>query len=142
MGKGSRLSPLPIQGHFHVFVGRFDDGRLSDVRQLTPEHVSDLPRYYYSKGDHEISQVWSRDGSGICSFSNRGTFKGRCFWRIKVSRARSREIHYERQRGRRVRTFLRTGRGMVYASYLGRLGISFGLMPVAAGSVSDFLWGF
>jgi TolB protein len=64
-GKRLAFVSTSFKGHFHIFVGRFEDGVLSDVRQLTPENVSSLPRYYYSKVDHEISPVWTRDGSEI-----------------------------------------------------------------------------
>src|SRR6266436_3620232 len=64
-GKRLVFVSTSYKGHFHIFVGQFNGGRLSEVQQLTPERVSDLPRYYYGKVDHEISPVWSRDGSEI-----------------------------------------------------------------------------
>src|SRR5262249_37302236 len=84
-GKRLAFVSTSYQGHLHIFVGRFDEGKLIDVQQLTPEHVSDLPRYYYSKVDHEISPVWSRDGSEILFISNRGHIHGTGgFWRMKA----------------------------------------------------------
>ena len=85
------------KGHFHIFVGRFAKGGLKDVQQLTSENVSSLPRYYYSQVDHEISPVWSRDGSEILFISNRGHIHGTGgFWRMKAQPgAEPHEIHYE-----------------------------------------------
>src|ERR1035438_9594101 len=47
-GKRVAFVSTSDKGHFHIFVARFADGLLSDVRQLTPENISPLPRYYYS----------------------------------------------------------------------------------------------
>ena len=84
-GKRLAFVSTSYKGHFHIFVANFADGSLSNVEQLTPEHVGDLPRYYYSKVDHEISPVWSRDGSEILFISNRGHIHGTGgFWRMKA----------------------------------------------------------
>lgn len=72
-------------GHFHIFISDFVNGSLTNTKQLTRENVSTLPRYYYSKVDHEISPVWSRDGQEILFISNRGRIHGTGgFWRIKA----------------------------------------------------------
>ncbi len=39
-GKRLAFVSTSYKGHFHIFVGRFEDGLLSNVRQLTPENVS------------------------------------------------------------------------------------------------------
>ena len=39
-GKRLAFVSTSYKGHFHIFIGRFDDGLLSDVQQLTPENVS------------------------------------------------------------------------------------------------------
>ena len=51
-GKRLAFVSTSYKGHFHIVVGRFENAKLSDLQQLTPEHVSALPRYYYSKVDH------------------------------------------------------------------------------------------
>ncbi len=114
------------KGHFHIFVGRFEDGILKDVRQLTPENVSSLPRYYYSQVDHEISPVWSRDGSEILFVSNRGHIHGTGgFWRMKVEPgAEAHEIHYEETNWKARPDFSPDGKRMVYASYMGQAPLS------------------
>src|SRR5271157_6659881 len=64
-GKRLAFVSTSYKGHSHIFVASFAGGSLSHIQQLTPEHVSALPRYYYSKVDHEISPVWSHDGAEI-----------------------------------------------------------------------------
>src|SRR5579863_8766237 len=72
-----------FKGHFHIFMGDFTAGQLSHIERLTGEHLSELPRYYYSAADHEISPVWSRDGKEILYISNRNHIYGTGgFWRM------------------------------------------------------------
>ena len=78
-GKRVAFVSTSFNGHFHIFVGEFHDGgphdgELTDVLQLTRENRSDLPRYYYSQVDHEISPAWSPDGSEILLSAIADTF--------------------------------------------------------------------
>ena len=132
-----------FKGHFHIFIGQVEDGRLSGVRQLTPEHVSDLPRYYYSKVDHEISPVWSRDGTEILFVSNRGHIHGTGgFWRIKTAPgSEAREIHYEETNWKTRPDFSPDGMRMVYASYLGRQWHQLWVMPAQGGDAFPISYG-
>jgi TolB protein len=109
-------------GHFHIFVAQFKEGVLGGVQQLTTEHISDLPRYYYSQVDHEISPVWTRDGSEILFVSNRGHIHGTGgFWRMKSEpNAAMHEIHYEETNWKARPDFSPDGTRIVYASYLGQ----------------------
>lgn len=131
------------KGHFHIFVGQFADGLLSGVYQLTPENVSALPRYYYSKVDHEISPVWSKDGSEILFVSNRGHIHGTGgFWKIKTEPgAEAREIHYEETNWRARPDFSPDGKRMVYASYLGQSWHQLWVMPAAGGDAFPISYG-
>jgi len=131
------------KGHFHIFVGRFEDGILKDVRQLTPENVSSLPRYYYSQVDHEISPVWSRDGSEILFVSNRGHIHGTGgFWRMKVEPgAEAHEIHYEETNWKARPDFSPDGKRMVYASYMGQAWHQLWVMPAAGGDAFPISYG-
>jgi TolB protein len=131
------------KGHFHIFVARFAEGLLSDVRQLTPENVSSLPRYYYSKVDHEISPVWSRDGTEILFISNRGHIHGTGgFWRIKAEPgAEAREIHYEETNWKARPDFSPDGKRMVYASYLGQAWHQLWVMPDGGGDAFPISYG-
>jgi TolB protein len=132
-----------FKGHFHIFTGRFEDGELSDVQQLTPENVSSLPRYYYSNVDHEISPVWSRDGSEIFFISNRGHIHGTGgFWRMKAQPgATAHEIHYEETTWKARPDFSPDGKRMVYASYLGQSWHQLWLMPEAGGDAFPISYG-
>ncbi|MFZ0477925.1 MAG: CehA/McbA family metallohydrolase [Terriglobales bacterium] len=144
---GQRLAfvSTSYKGHFHIFVGHFADGSLSAVQQLTPEHVSGLPRYYYSKADHEISPVWSRDGTEILFISNRGHIHGTGgFWRIKTdpgNRDEAREIHYEETNWKARPDFSPDGKRLVYASYLGQAWHQLWLMPAAGGDAFPISYG-
>ena len=142
-GKRLAFVSTSYKGHFHIFAGRFEDGELSDVQQLTPENVSPLPRYYYSKVDHEISPVWSRDGSEILFISNRGHIHGTGgFWRIKAEPgAEAHEIHYEETNWKARPDFSPDGKRMVYASYLGQSWHQLWVMPAAGGDAFPISYG-
>jgi len=132
-----------FKGHFHIFTGRFEDGELSDVQQLTPENVSSLPRYYYSNVDHEISPVWSLDGSEIFFISNRGHIHGTGgFWRMKAEPgATAHEIHYEETTWKARPDLSPDGKRIVYASYLGRSWHQLWVMPEAGGDAFPISYG-
>src|SRR5499427_1826531 len=142
---GSRIAfvSTSYKGHFHIFAGHFANGELADVQQLTPENVSSLPRYYYSQVDHEISPVWSRDGSEILFISNRGHIHGTGgFWRMKAQpSAEPREIHYEETTWKARPDFSPDGKRMVYASYLGQSWHQIWVMPATGGDAFPISYG-
>jgi len=146
-GKRLAFVSTSYNGHFHIFVGRFNEGLLSDVRQLTPENVSSLPRYYYSQVDHEISPAWTRDGSEILFVSNRGHIHGTGgFWRIKAepgaeAAVHYEEIHYEETNWKARPDFSPDGKRMVYASYLGQSWHQLWVMPAAGGDAFPISYG-
>ena len=142
-GKRLAFVSTSYKGHFHIFIGRFEDGLLSDVRQLTPENASSLPRYYYSQVDHEISPVWTRDGSEILFVSNRGHIHGTGgFWKVKAEPgAEAHEIHYEETNWKARPDFSPDGKRMVYASYLGQAWHQLWVMPAAGGDAFPISYG-
>ena len=142
-GKRLAFVSTSYKGHFHIFVGRFEDGLLTDIRQLTGENVSSLPRYYYSQADHEINPVWTRDGSEILFVSNRGHIYGTGgFWRIKAEPgAEAHEIHYEETNWKARPDFSPDGQRMVYASYLGQSWHQLWVMPAAGGDAFPISYG-
>ncbi len=142
-GKRLAFVSTSYKGHFHIFIGRFEDGLLSDVRQLTKENISLLPRYYYSRVDHEISPVWTRDGSEILFISNRGHIHGTGgFWKIKAEPgAEAREIHYEETNWKARPDFSPDGKRMVYASYMGQSWHQLWVMPAAGGDAFPISYG-
>jgi TolB protein len=146
-GKRLAFVSTSYKGHFHIFVGRFNGGLLSDVRQLTPENISSLPRYYYSQVDHEISPLWTRDGVEILFVSNRGHIHGTGgFWKIKAepdseADVHYQEIHYEETNWKARPDFSPDGKRMVYASYLGQAWHQLWLMPAAGGDAFPISYG-
>lgn len=130
-------------GHFHIFVGEFAQGELSNVQQLTPENLSSLPRYYYSQVDHEISPVWTRDGAEILFISNRGHIHGTGgFWRMKAQPgAKAHEIYYEETNWKARPEFSPDGKRVVYASYLGRSWHQLWVMAESGGDVFPISYG-
>jgi TolB protein len=142
-GKRLAFVSTSYKGHFHIFIGRFEDGLLTNVQQLTGENVSPLPRYYYSQVDHEISPVWTRDGSEILFISNRGHIHGTGgFWKIKAEPgSEAHEIHYEETNWKVRPDFSPDGKRMVYASYLGQSWHQLWVMPAAGGDAFPISYG-
>jgi len=142
-GKRLAFVSTSYKGHFHIFIGRFEDGLLGDVWQLTSENVSTLPRYYYSEVDHEISPAWAREGTEILFVSNRGHIHGTGgFWEIKAEPgAEAREIHYEETNWKARPDFSPEGKRMVYASYLGQAWHQLWVMPAGGGDAFPISYG-
>jgi TolB protein len=132
-----------FNGRFHIFVGQFSDGELKDVRRLTGENRSTLPRYYYSQYDHEISPAWSPDGKEILFVSNRGHIYGTGgFWRMKAEAgAEAREIHYEETAWKARPDFSPDGKRIVYASYLGQQWHQLWVLPSKGGDAFPLSYG-
>jgi len=120
---------------FHIFAGDFNNGELTNVKRLTGETRSTLPRYYYSQFDTEISPTWSPDGSEIIFISNRGHIYGSGgFWRMKAqAAAEPREIHYEETTWKARPDWSPDGKRLVYASYLGQAWHQLWLIPAQGG---------
>ena len=142
-GKRIAFVSTTYQKHFHIFVGQFINGELTDVKRLTGETRSDLPRYYYSEFDHEISPAWSPDGSDLIFVSNRGHIYGTGgFWRMKADPgAEAREIHYEETAWKARPEFSPDGKRIVYASYLGQQWHQLWVMPAAGGDPFPLSYG-
>lgn len=142
-GKRIAFVSTAFHGRFHIFIGQFADGELTDIQRLTGENKSALPRYYYSAFDHEISPAWSPDGSEIVFVSNRGHIYGTGgFWRMKAEPgAEAREIHYEETTWRARPDFSPDGTRLVYSSYLGQAWNQIWLMPSQGGDVFPISYG-
>jgi TolB protein len=128
---------------FHVFRADVNDGKLENVVRLTGETKSDLPRYYYSAFDTEISPVWTRDGKEILFVSNCGHIHGSGgFWRMRAEPgAEAREIHYEETNWKARPDFSPDGSRMVYSSYLGRQWHNLWVMPANGGDAFPISYG-
>ncbi len=142
---GSRIVFTSSQDHrrFHLFMADFRQGQLEDPVQLTHEHLSDLPRYYYSRYDHELSPLWSRDGRFILYISNRGHIHGTGgIWRMPAQAgAAGQEIHYEETNWRTRPDLSPDGKRLVYSSYLGRSWHNLWMMPAGGGDVFPLSFG-
>ena len=142
-GKRVAFVSTLYKGHFHIFVADFSGGELRNVQRLTGETPSNLPRYYYSQFDHEISPVWSRDGNEILFVSNRGHIYGTGgFWRMKAQpSAEAHEIHYEETAWKARPDFSPDGKRLVYASYLGQQWHQLWVMPSQGGDAFPLSYG-
>jgi hypothetical protein len=142
-GKHIAFVSTSYKGHFHIFVGQFSAGELKNVQRLTGETRTDLPRYYYSPFDHEISPAWSPDGSEILFVSNRGHVYGTGgFWRMKAEPgAEAHEIHYEETAWKARPDFSPDGKRILYASYLGQQWHQLWVMPAQGGDAFPLSYG-
>ena len=142
-GKRIAFVSTSYNGRFHIFVGDFSGGELTGVRRLTGESRSNLPRFYYSEFDHEISPTWSPDGADLIFVSNRGHIYGTGgFWRMKVEPgAEAREIHYEETAWKARPDFSPDGKRIVYASYLGGQWHQLWVMPSEGGDPFPLSYG-
>jgi TolB protein len=140
---------------FHVFTADIGaDGKLANVQRLTGEHRSELPRYYYSPFDHEISPVWTRDGRDIIYVSNRNHIYGTGgFWRtasrtasptaadVTAPGAGAQELHYEETNWKARPELSPDGSRMVFSSYLGRSWHNLWVMPATGGDAFPIGYG-
>ena len=128
---------------FHIFRADVNEGKLENAVRLTGETKSELPRYYYSPFDTEISPVWTRDSKEILFVSNRGHIHGTGgFWRMRAEPgAEARELHYEETNWRARPDFSPDGSRMVYSSYLGRQWHNLWVMPANGGDAFPISYG-
>jgi TolB protein len=142
-GKRLAFVSTSYNGRFHIFVGDFNGGELTGVRRVTGESRSNLPRFYYSEFDHEISPAWSADGEDLIFVSNRGHIYGTGgFWRTKAEPgAQPREIHYEETAWKARPDFSPDGKRIVYASYLGGQWHQLWVMPSDGGDAFPVSYG-
>jgi Tol biopolymer transport system component len=142
-GKRLAFVSTSYHGHFHIFIGDFKEGELTGTRRVTGESRSNLPRFYYSEFDHEISPAWSPDGQDLIFVSNRGHIYGTGgLWRMKAEPgAESREIHYEETAWKARPDFSPDGKRIVYASYLGGQWHQLWVMPSQGGDPFPISYG-
>jgi len=142
-GKRLAFVSSSFKGHFHVFAGDFSDGKLVNVERLTDEHTTELPRYYYSPVDHEISPLWARDGRDLFFISNRNHIYGTGgLWRMRArAGAPAHEIHYEETNWRARPDVSPDGKRLVFASYAGRSWHNLWMIPADGGDSFGLTFG-
>ncbi len=131
------------EGRWHVFALRPDSAGPREAVQVTEEHDSKLPRYYYHRFDQYFSPTWSPDGRELLLISNRGHIWGSGgFWRSAAqSGGALREIHYEETTWKAKPDWSRDGRRVVYSSYLGRQWHQLWLMTAEGGDPLQLTYG-
>jgi len=142
-GKRIAFVSTSYHGRFHIFAGDFSKGELTNVQRLTGETRSDLPRFYYSEFDHEISPAWSPDGSELIFISNRSHIYGTGgIWRMKAEAgAAAQEIHAEETTWKTRPDFSPDGKRIVYASYLGQQWHQLWVIPSHGGDAFPLSYG-
>ncbi len=108
-------------GRFHVYVGDVVEDTLN-ASQLVEERQSDIPRYYYSSYDHELSPSWSPDGKEVLYISNPEIPYGSgAIWRRAIDGASEPQLVRMEETSWRARPdWSPDGKRIAYASYLGR----------------------
>jgi len=129
-----------FNGRFHIFAVDVASG---GIERLTGENRSPFPRYYYGPFDHELSPLWSPDGSEILFVSNRARIHGTGgFFRMKASAgAEAREIHYEETNWKARPEISPDGSRIVYSSYLGRQWHQLWTIPATGGDSFPLTYG-
>ena len=120
---GNRLAFVSTRdsGRFHVFVADRVDGAFSS-RPLVEERQSAIPRYYYSKFDHELSPAWAPDGESLYYVSNPEVPYGTgSIWQIALEDGGApRLVRKEETSWNASPDIAPDGRRIAYAAYLGR----------------------
>jgi TolB protein len=142
-GKKLAFVSTAYNKRFHIFVAHIENGMLQKTEQITEERRSQIPRYYYSPFDHEISPTWSPNSSEIIFVSNReNTYGTGGFWRKKADlRAEPRQIHYEETAWRARPDWSPDGKRVIYSSYLGRQWHQLWIMTSEGGDVFPLTYG-
>ena len=134
---GIRLAWVSTAGtrHFLLHTAEVRDGRLAEIRTLTPDRKSAVPRYYYSAFDHGINPAWTPDGKFIVFVSNREVAHGTGdIVRVSANGSGTPELIRREETNWQARPDVSPdGTRLVYGSYLGGQWHQLWLLPLAGG---------
>ncbi|HJV23600.1 MAG TPA: CehA/McbA family metallohydrolase [Holophagaceae bacterium] len=133
---GSKLAFVSTEGtgHFLLKVADLKAGRLAEVRTLTPDRRSAIPRYYYSPFDHALNPTWTRDGKELVFLSNREVGHGSGnLVRMPVAGGAQTLIHAEETSWHARPDVSPDGSRMVYSSHQGAQWQQLWLLPTKGG---------
>jgi len=120
---GSRIAWVSTQadGRFRLYTGRIADGKLSG-EPLFDERRSAMPRYYYSEFDHQLSPVWSPDGTELIYVSNPENAYGTGgLWRYRPGSGKPAVAVRREETSWKARPdWARDGKRVIWSSYEGR----------------------
>jgi Tol biopolymer transport system component len=142
-GKQLAWVSTALRQRWHIYVAPFDHDSIGNAVQITTDHDSHLPRYYYSVYDHYLSPSWSTDGKEILFVSNRGHIWGTGgIWRARVGATDSaRQIRDEETTWKARPDWSPDGARVVYSSYLGRQWNQLWLMRADGGDALQLTYG-
>ncbi len=120
---GARIAFVTTEesGNFHIAIAdKAGGGWVS--RRWRPEQKTEEPRYYYSQTDHELSPVWSPDGSELVFVGNRDVLHGTgSLWRQKIDLSAPPILVREEETNWKARPdWSPDGTRIAFSSYLGR----------------------
>lgn len=143
-GKQIAFVSTVFKGRWHVFTLTVEQGRANGAPvQITTDHDSQLPRYYYDRFDHFISPTWSPDGSELILISNAGKIWGTGgVWRMEAKPGgKIRQIWFEETTWKARPDWARDGNRVIYSSYLGRQWNQLWLMTADGGDPFQLTYG-
>jgi hypothetical protein len=129
-------------GHFLLHVAHVNADQLTEIKCLTPDHKSDVKRYYYSAFDHAINPMWSKDGKEIYFISNREIAHGTGdLVKLTIESGNRVLIHHEETAWRTKPDLSPDGTRLVYSSFLGRNWHQLWMLPANGGYAMQLTYG-
>ena len=120
---GSRVAWVSTasDGRFRVHTGAIVAGELTG-QPLLAERRSDMPRYYYSEYDHQLSPSWSPDGTELLYVSNLENAYGTGgLWRLAIDAGvPAVPVRQEETSWKARPDWARDGKRVIWSSYEGR----------------------
>ena len=120
--------------HFLLYRAKISKGVLGEITCLTPDHKSEVKRYYYSSWDHAINPVFTPDGKSVVFVSNKEIAHGTGdLVRMDLTTLQTVNLHHEETNWRARPDVSPDGTRIVYSSYSGRNHHQLWLLPTGGG---------